>query len=523
MAVTINELLKLPAFNKAEVVAGKKNLNKIITSVSVLETADPGMIKGHEYQNDELGGSEIVITGFINIKDHPDEILNILRQLNEAGEAGVIVYYVGVFLPEIPQSVLKYANENGFVVICMPRKQEGLRYSDAISDIVTAIVHDRDRNNNLVVTLLDTIARLPENRQNIGTMVRLISEYLHVTAVLADRDGKPLYESAWPGEYSGISQKITKDLSRNASDYGMPIGFVEDGYLQKKVISTQSGGRQLFLISINQPVPKEKLEQAAEAVRVAGDLWNHEDDKKAIGELVSAILNDEPLKMRSLASLFHIDIASIHSMWVFQNDGLETAQLEELAGYAKMYCSTAFAGVFGKYAVLFSNPVKELQDADAIISYGQNMMHENCAVSYFSSLETTSDVRKAFLLFEQAAADAEHIFPKKNRYSEGDLQFAGKCRERINLGETSVKEALSPLNVLKDLRDAEAMLDTLSVYLLDTQSSILRTAEQMIVHKNTVKYRLGAMSDRLGYSVGEMPASWPIYLAVGVSRLIHEK
>lgn len=38
-----------------------------------------------------------------------------------------------------------------------------------------------------------------------------------------------------------------------------------------------------------------------------------------MSELVRAILRDEPLKMRRLADIFHVDVASIHSMWVLHS------------------------------------------------------------------------------------------------------------------------------------------------------------------------------------------------------------
>ena len=62
--------------------------------------------------------------------------------------------------------------------------------------------------------------------------------------------------------------------------------------------------------------------------------------------------------------------------------------------------------------------------------------------------------------------------------------------------------------------------ETLAIYLLDTDSSVTRTAEIMFLHKNTIKYRLRVISDELGFRPNKMPDSIPLYQALAVSRLL---
>ena len=52
------------------------------------------------------------------------------------------------------------------------------------------------------------------------------------------------------------------------------------------------------------------LRQAAEVVRLALNLWSRKHAEVAWRELVRAILQDEPDKMRRLARIFHIDVKS---------------------------------------------------------------------------------------------------------------------------------------------------------------------------------------------------------------------
>ena len=63
-------------------------------------------------------------------------------------------------------------------------------------------------------------------------------------------------------------------------------------------------------------------------------------------------------------------------------------------------------------------------------------------------------------------------------------------------------------------------IDTLSVYLLDADMSVTRAAELLYVHKNTVKYRLNVIADRLGFRPNKMPDSIALYNAIAVQRLL---
>ena len=60
MSVTVNDILKLPCMNGAKVVAGEGGLMKPLSSVSVLEYADPSALQEELFHNDEFSGFEIV-------------------------------------------------------------------------------------------------------------------------------------------------------------------------------------------------------------------------------------------------------------------------------------------------------------------------------------------------------------------------------------------------------------------------------------------------------------------------------
>ena len=70
-------------------------------------------------------------------------------------------------MPRIPEAMKRIADDHNFVLIVMPEKLMDFRYSDAISEIMEAIVKDRLNNTAFVGELLDQVARLPEHQLSL--------------------------------------------------------------------------------------------------------------------------------------------------------------------------------------------------------------------------------------------------------------------------------------------------------------------------------------------------------------------
>ena len=96
MSVTVADLLKLPSLRQAKVLGGEKGLGKTVSSISVLESVDPGLLVHEVFPHNKYSGSEIVITGFLNCVDDVDRQCANLLRLIAGGEVGLILYYVGV-------------------------------------------------------------------------------------------------------------------------------------------------------------------------------------------------------------------------------------------------------------------------------------------------------------------------------------------------------------------------------------------------------------------------------------------
>ena len=176
MSVTVNDLMRLPSLRQAKVLAGHRGLGKIVSSISVLESTDPDVLVADRFPKGEFFGSEIVITGFLNIVNDIELQCENIRQLSAGGEVGLILYYVGVFMPEVDHRLIELADELDFVLICMPTGDPTLRYSEVINDVMGCIFRDQEKKDSIVLDILEQISALPKHRQSVDTAMRILSD-----------------------------------------------------------------------------------------------------------------------------------------------------------------------------------------------------------------------------------------------------------------------------------------------------------------------------------------------------------
>jgi len=521
MSVTIADILRLPSLRNAEVVGGRGGLQKIVWAISVLEVVDPELLDNALFRNDEFFGGELVITSFANIKDDVELQSRNIKRLAEGGEAGLILFYVGAFMKDIDEKLIQVADEYDFPLICMPRNRTDLRYGEVISDVMEAIFKDQSSGGSLVVELLERVSRLPKHQQTVDTVVKLLAGRIRATVIVADSERNVLNEAAWPRKQA----ETHTDVKNFPEQYSLvsPVSF-QEGLLYGSGIGTEGGrGLELFIIRENGPLPELILRQAAETVQLAVGLWSRQHDRAVISELVKAILQDEPIRMRRLADLFHIDVASVNAMWVAASEGdaaFSPGLPDIVRELARQYGKTSFADIFEGDLVLFMDGPDSIQDVESLKEALLECLPRGSVLTRFSNLKDTSEVREAFLANRDYAADIRRVFPERVCFSGEEVFFVKTCRQRTEQGEAAVSEALRPLDPLRGEREAGELIHTLAVYLLDTGSSLTETAERLFLHKNTIKYRLKCMSDRFGYRVGAMPASIKLCEAVAIDRLL---
>ncbi len=531
MSITVADVFKLPSMRGARVLGGERGLTRIVSSISVLEYAQTNSVQTQLFQNIEFAGNELAITGFLNNPDDVDLQCANIRRMAEVGEVGLILFYVGIVMKKVDQRLIDVANELDFALICMPEGQMNQRYSEVICEVMELIHRDQMSSSSLVSELLEQAAGLPPHQRTVDSMLRMLADRLRASIVLMDTSHRVLNEAAWPRAFDpAIKRKLTvSEFPESASwrhDEALNINVYRDE------VQTQDGHGMELLIFREGDVPDVVItRQAVEVVQLAVSIWSGKHDRIVIGELVRAILQDEPMKMRRLADIFHVDIASLNSMWLISGvDARDRAGLCEMVDIlckdTQPYSPTSIADIYEENLVLFMTgpgSIHEIRALTDVIGFELEQRGLHATLTRCHALNTTSRVREAFLSHHAGLQAAMEIFPGQWIFTLEQINFALKCQRCIERGEQAVEESLKSLGDLREDCDETGLLPTLECFLLDAQMSITRAAEKLFLHKNTIKYRIQRIADRLGFVPGEFPETMPLFTACALIRLLRRE
>lgn len=295
-----------------------------------------------------------------------------------------------------------------------------------------------------------------------------------------------------------------------------------EGYLQHcPTLLENEDGFDLYTFKHNEPLSQEDLWQASEFVQLYSHIWNKDLGKFVTSELVRAIIDDDPLKMRRLADLFQNNVADLNQMWVFVSVDFSEPNLKLLrkcTDYFSGIYKTVLAGYYESNMVVFAPAPQTSGERDAIVQDFINEMADACSgyrVVCCDCLNTTNDVHNAYFDVTQYARDAKNIYPQKCVLRLSDIAFAKICTKEAECREAQIRY----LKIIENIEKTPELLATLTAYLLDYESSMANTAKALCCHLNTVKYRLNAIRDHTGYSPSKPTDVYPLLIAVAINRM----
>ncbi len=532
MSISIRDVLKLPCMREARVLAGQAGLDKIVSAVSVLEYTEPTVLQDELLRCTEYTGSELIISALASVKDRVEDQCNVIRRMSATGGVGIMLYYVGLFLKHVDKRLLETADELGFVLICMPENRYELRYSEAITEIQHAIFQDQNRSTNFVPEVLDKLSSLAPQQRSIDSLLRIISDHLQLTVIIIDRAWRLLNYASWPVMLErDILTLLDAVLNTEEKSHSVIGKSGEKQYFQRGRVKDNSALYQnLIVIGAEEPISQEIVRQIEEAVSLFLKMWNERKDNLGVLDFIRSVIRDEPVKMRQLARNLNIDETRVRNMILLKPQTMEMADYRKimkiLHDSLSRYCQTLVMDVYDDFVVVFLDDGVSSQWVPTLLDMKEQIRQQSiaCHVMYSCDLESTTEVRRAYISMAEMLDVAVRLYPRAEILSAYEIRFAGQCRDIIDQGEAAVMEQMRILRVLKcGDPDLERELgETLAKFYFDAYMNTGETARQMFLHPNTIKYRLKKISEKLGCRVTDMPEMMDLYRAVALKRLLEE-
>lgn len=516
MSVTMKQLLALPSLCHASLLAGSASLDRPVTAVTVLEHASPNHPQIQPNAGQPFVGGELLLTDFSAIRDDIEAQCDTIRTLSQTGQAGILLYNL---LPE--PALVAVAEQLAFPLLAIPC-QPDFRYSQVITDVMDAVFRDQSDTTHLLGDILEQMTLLPETQRSVDTVLQLLSDRLRATVLLLDAAGQVLGAAAWP---QGIQVDVT-DLVLQARQGNA------DQCCRLSIEPPDSHPMELFLLKSGQPLSTEVQQQVENVLLLAVNLWSFKHAELAVEELVRAILQDEPLKMRRLSALFHLNVAAIHCMWLLSptdptcREGFLRQVPAMASNLLEPYCQAVIAGSYQDFVIVLADDGILGEQGEELVAQLDEQLRQqqlNATFVCFQGLQNTAQVRTSFLRGSEGLPSAQVIWPTRSVHTFGEIDFALYCKNHLMQDESSVARCRSVLAPLQKSSDDLPLVDTLACYLLDADQNIARCAGHLFLHKNTVKYRYQQITHRLGHNPDKLPELNALYEAVALHRLLNNE
>jgi purine catabolism regulator len=125
-------VLATPILAGAKVLAGEAGLDRTVSRLNIMEVPDVlGFVKPDEF---------LLTTGY-PLRDRPDSLAGLVRDLDERGLAGLGVK-LGRYLDALPDAMLDAAEACGFPVVQLP---DGVAFDDVLNDVLGEMLDQQAR------------------------------------------------------------------------------------------------------------------------------------------------------------------------------------------------------------------------------------------------------------------------------------------------------------------------------------------------------------------------------------------
>ncbi|GEM_PF-5380493 len=180
VGIPLREVLKLAPLSQAVVLGGHAGLDRIVSTVNVMETDDSFLL---------LNGNELLITAFYAVRDDLQAQLRWIDELAKRGCAGLIICYIGrYFKGNTLDQLVQRAEELAFPLLTIPEEATDKRvvYSDIITSVLAELLQLQTRKLEFALSVHERLTHEVLMGASLQTLIESLSELLRSTVLMVD-------------------------------------------------------------------------------------------------------------------------------------------------------------------------------------------------------------------------------------------------------------------------------------------------------------------------------------------------
>ncbi|MDG5787907.1 PucR family transcriptional regulator [Evansella sp. AB-P1] len=546
----ITDILELPSFKDATVVAGKNKLTNTVQSINLMDA--PDIINF-------LTNDQLLLTTAYSIKNNTSALMELVNQMAEQGCAGLGLK-TKRFIEEIPKEVIKRANELNFPIVELP-----LNYSlgEMLNEALGCILNERTHELNYALNIHRKFTNIVISGGGFSKIIDslhaildypiiLLNNRLDIMAFSNDIDKESFFNIYWY-----IHETIHQEEISGLKAFHIPYQKRESIYKDFFIFPIHTTNKQKgYIIIFSSCISKETpftlaLEQAANVISFefmklkaieqhSRRLKNEFFTNLVEGSIVSEdeIINrgkeyhlNKQLQYICLTcklddtSDFHLDTYPLQSEKKLTNKRERIYELLESL-LSIQYDNSILFTKGDLFAILigfdFYNDNIEKKVLHSIREIQQEILQStDISISFGISnyIESFLEIPTAF----QEAVDALRTGYGENKtnfiktYHIKELTELFKTIPTLKLKEF-YKSSLQELAYPED-KEKEDLVQTLAIY-LNNNCQIAETSKMMFIHRNTVIYRIKKCEKILGMDFKGQDDTLRLRIALFIQSLI---
>ena len=561
MGITVRQALQLNELREVELLAGKKGLERVINSVSVLEVPQPlPWIKGHE----------LFLTTFYSYPQEAEELVSLARAFHGQGVAALAVHPGGGSL-KCPGEFLDAADEMGFPVLRLPQEMPYMVVITAVLGSILnrqALILQRSHEINTQLT------RLVLCGADIQKIAEAIVGLIGRPVLILEPDGSVLAAAAANPKDECFVKGVTRTrqyaaaLARLRGMRASGELFRHQGPLRFELPGGGAGGSVMVCLPVlvgrecygylltweKEQAPLEEIDflalnhgtttAALEIIKqnaIAEVRRNLNDD--FIEELLAGACGSLEVLCRRAEAL-GLPVQGKNAVVVAEADGPEHYLLHRDRPKAKVQALVrgAFSGydpealicvqsrsvvvvtrVDGRFSARQQKQKLEPVIRELLVRLGEKVPGLTLSAGVGWCAENPLELSAAYKKAKEALQTGRTISGGGSVTWYDDLGvyrlLGGLCSTDRDLLRSYCDQYLLPL-IRHDAEKGAGLVKTLEAF-LDAGESTRLAAQRLFVHPNTVKYRLEKAKALLGYDPFEdEEGRLNLYLALKAYKLL---
>ena len=522
MKLTVRDCLELDAFKPCTVAAGKRNLDKVVRSVSVLDARDvKTAIKNNGVRE------QLVLTSFYAMKDDVETQAKVVKELAGCGISGLVVFHATKGIRDQDSQTVEIAEATGLpLIVLAPNNKSG--YAEAIEQIMDKMLVGDDQKNHLINNTIYHLLDFDKHK-TFPAAIREAAISNDFQVVLVSKDFNPVLVVE-TRHHVTVVDAVRKLQKREEDDRGIYTMLDLEGIVAYWG-SVNVGNEEYFLLIVDNEERYSAVEitKLAEIIELAMGMWKFTPERDRKTELIKALMRGNKSLAYSLKD--EMDFSSDQKIVsVFQAKGIHSKEamniIEAFEDKTHSEVLSVTEGEETSGMILASKRTKDCEEGKGMPCIGLydklKELSKEVRIFHSSGMDSLESAADGFGLIGETWTFVESVFPYKRVFSKYELVLVSNCISiQVQGGpiKKNYSDLLEPFKREMGENKAKQLMDTLETFVLDAGMNSNKTAKLMGIHANTVQYRLKRINDVLGVDITANRVIPGLTVALALKRL----